>query len=191
MGSDHTLSEEIYQELYKDITQRKLKSGQNLTLNMLKDRFKVSHTPIREALTRLAADGLVSYSANKGMKVIEFSEVEIREIFQFTAELESVAIRLCKDAFTLAPLTKELEHIISEETAAMETKDIERWEAVGGYFHNVFYKYSGNRFLVEASNRTGARMELMSNIYSTQGNLIDIHHRHVEIFKAIKERDFD
>ncbi|MBQ6582578.1 MAG: GntR family transcriptional regulator [Mogibacterium sp.] len=191
MGTDPTLSERIYDELYRDITRRRLKCGQNLTLNMLKEHFNVSHTPIREALTRLAADGLVSYSTNKGMKVIEFSEVEIREIFQFTAELETVAIKLCSNSFTLAPLTSELEHIIQEESEALKTGDIKRWESVAGKFHELFFTYSGNRYLVEASHRMGARMELMSNIYSKEERFTTIHQRHSEIYNAIKDRDFD
>ena len=48
-----TLSEQIYDELYHDITRQQLRCGQKLTLNMLKERFHVSHTPIREALMRL------------------------------------------------------------------------------------------------------------------------------------------
>lgn len=191
MATDYTLSERIYDELYDDITQRKLESGQNLTLNMLKERFNVSHTPIREALTRLAADGLVSYSANKGMKVMEFSEVEIREIFQFTAELEAAAIRLCEQAFTLAPLTSELENIIREEAESLRDNNEELMDSSFGRFHSTFFKYSGNRYLLEASYRMGARMELMSNIYTTVDRLQEIHTRHTDIFRAIQNRDFE
>lgn len=81
MGTDSTLTNEIYNELYRAITHQELKPGQNLTLTMLKKQFNVSHTPIREALTRLSADGLVTCHPNKGMKVTDFSESEIREIF--------------------------------------------------------------------------------------------------------------
>ena len=69
-----TLSEQIYDELYHDITRQQLRCGQKLTLNMLKERFHVSHTPIREALMRLAENGLVTYYSNCGVTVIEFEE---------------------------------------------------------------------------------------------------------------------
>ena len=55
-----TLSEQIYRELYQDITEQRLRCGQKLTLKMLKERFQVSHTPIREALVRLSENGLVT-----------------------------------------------------------------------------------------------------------------------------------
>ena len=55
-----TLSEQIYDELYHDITEQRLYCGQKLTLNMLKERFGVSHTPIREALMRLTTEDIAA-----------------------------------------------------------------------------------------------------------------------------------
>ena len=50
MSNKTTLSEQIYQELFHDITTQKLIFGQKLTLHDLKNRFQVSQTPVREAL---------------------------------------------------------------------------------------------------------------------------------------------
>ena len=73
MSNKITLSEQIYDELYHDITDQRLVCGQKLTLKVLKDRFNVSHTPIREALTRLSENGLVTYYSNCGVTVTEFT----------------------------------------------------------------------------------------------------------------------
>ena len=81
MGSKTTLSEQIYQELYQDITKQRLYCGQKLTLKELKERFGTSQTPIREALTRLTEDGLINYYSNLGVAVTEFTEADIRELF--------------------------------------------------------------------------------------------------------------
>jgi len=193
--NDTTLSEKLYHELYKDITEQRLVSGQKLTLNMLKERFNVSHTPIREALSRLVSDGLVTHSANRGMTVAEFSPSEVKEMFQFTAELEAMAVRLCGSSFAIAPMEAELEEVISKEKAALKDfpspESIDAFDSVAGDIHNVFYKYADNRFLSEAANRLGARMELMSNIYSTQDNFPQIHENHLRIYEAIRQRDFD
>ena len=96
MSNKITLSEQIYDELYHDITDQRLVCGQKLTLKVLKDRFNVSHTPIREALTRLSENGLVTYYSNCGVTVTEFTETDIREIFQFIGELDALAIQFCK-----------------------------------------------------------------------------------------------
>lgn len=191
MSTDITLSERIYYELYEDITKQRLVSGQKLTLSMLQERFNVSHTPIREALSRLTSDGLVTYYSNCGMKVTEFSEIEIREIFQFTAELEALAVKFCQKAFTLAPLTRDLKLTIEEEQRAIAENDIEGWKKVAGKIHEAFYTYSENRYLDEAAEKMGARMELMTHIYSNEETYLDIHNRHLNIFHSIEDKDFD
>ena len=68
-----TLSEQIYQILRNDILTQKIKCGEKLTLKVLQERFQVSSTPVREALTRLTQDQLVSYYSNIGVNVISFS----------------------------------------------------------------------------------------------------------------------
>ena len=112
MANSTTLSEQIYDELYHDITDQRLVCGQKLTLKMLKERFNVSHTPIREALTRLSENGLVTYYSNCGVTVRQFTESDIRQIFQLIGELDALAIQFCKNSFSEAPLVFELEQII-------------------------------------------------------------------------------
>ena len=104
-----TLSEQIYDELYHDITDQRLVCGQKLTLKVLKDRFNVSHTPIREALMRLAENGLVTYYSNCGVTVTEFTETDIRQLFQFIGELDSMAILFCQNNFNQVPLLMDLQ----------------------------------------------------------------------------------
>ena len=191
MSTDNTLTNEIYNELYHAITHQELKPGQNLTLTMLKKQFNVSHTPIREALTRLSADGLVTYLPNKGMKVVNFSEGEVRELFQFTAELEVMALRFCTNAFTMAPLIDALESVVETERESLAKGDYDTWGAASGKFHDLFYKYSDNQFLDETAEKMGARMELMSYMYSKEGTESEIYQRHVGIYEAVKDKDYE
>ena len=72
-----TLSERVYTSIYDDITGLKLRCGQKLTLKSLAEMYEVSYTPIREALSRLSENGLVTYYSNCGVKVIEFSDDDI------------------------------------------------------------------------------------------------------------------
>ena len=88
-----TLSEQIYQILRNDILTQKIKCGEKLTLKILQERFQVSSTPIREALTRLTQDQLVSYYSNIGVNVIRFTSEDLREIYSFMGDLDGLAIR--------------------------------------------------------------------------------------------------
>ena len=89
-----TLSEQIYLILRQDILTQEIKCGQRLTLQSLKERFNVSHTPIREALTRLLEDDLVTYYSNVGVTVIDLTADDVREIFQLSGDLDCLALRL-------------------------------------------------------------------------------------------------
>lgn len=191
MKKNSTLSEKIYDELYKDIIDRNLVSGQKLTLNMLKERFNVSHTPIREALTRLAENGLVTYYSNCGVSVTEFSEEDIKEIFQFMGELDALAVQFCKNSFSQIPLFYELEEIIEKEKKAVEEDDMLLWKNCSEDIHVVFYNHAGNRYLNESAAKIRARVELLSTTYYDNENIKKIHESHLEIYTAVQNKDFD
>lgn len=191
MDKEKTLSERIYGELYKEITSGVLAQGQKLSLPMLKERFGVSHTPIREALSRLTAEGLATYQTNCGMRVAKLSKEEIREIFQFSAELEATAVRLLRMNFSSAPMLREMEGLIQSEREIVERKDFETWMALRDTIHNVIYRYCGNRYLVEAAERIGARMELMNFCYANEETFEEIYRRHVAVYEALRDGDYD
>ena len=88
-----TLPEQIYRVLREDILYQRIPCGSKLTLQSLRDRFGVSHTPIREALTRLIEDHLVSYYSNVGVSVISLDDRDIKEIFELSYELDCIAIK--------------------------------------------------------------------------------------------------
>ena len=71
-----------------------------LRQEQLSERFGVSRTPIREALRRLAAHGLVSFTPNRGVRVRTLSRDELREAFLVRAELESLATELAVPRMT-------------------------------------------------------------------------------------------
>ncbi len=186
-----TLSEQIYEELYHDITDQRLKCGQKLTLKMLKDRFGVSHTPIREALTRLSENGLVTYYSNCGVTVTEFSEADIQQIFQFIGELDAIAIEFCRNSFSKAPLLYELEQIIESGNRLLMENKISQWKNYSEEFHTTFYKYAQNRYLNDAAKRIRAKIEVLSCMYYQPSNISEINRNHEIIYHAIRENDFE
>lgn len=190
MSSKQTLSEQIYNELYHDITDQRLVCGQKLTLKVLKERFQVSHTPIREALTRLAENGLVTYYSNCGVTVTEFEECDIREIYQFIGELDAMAIQFCKNTFTQAPLLFELEDIIKCGNEQLEKGDILHWKEYSEEFHVAFYRHAGNHYLNDAAKKVRAKIEVLSCMYYQQPNVEKINEGHIQIYHCVKEGNF-
>lgn len=191
-----TLSEQIYNSLKQDILSQKIAMGQKLTLQVLKDHFQVSHTPIREALTRLAEDGLVTYYSNRGVTVTTFTKQDIRELYQFMGELDAMAIQFCKLTYSHELLLYELresmtENALPEESTGSGQNDLIRQKQSSDHFHFIFYKYAENTYLNQAAEKLRARIELISNQYYHEENIGAIERHHMEIYKAVEAKDYD
>ena len=76
----------------------RLAPGARLVECDLTSRFAVSRGPVREALRRLAAEGLIEHVPNRGAVVRRRSAREIRELFQIRVEMEALAARLAANA---------------------------------------------------------------------------------------------
>src|SRR5215831_5496557 len=84
----------VYEALRQAIVDREFDPGEPLTEEDLSRRFKVSRTPVREALAKLERDHLVRVVPKKGAFVRTMSHEEIRELYQIREVLETLAVRL-------------------------------------------------------------------------------------------------
>ena len=92
--SDGTKADDIALALEEAIVSGEIPPGSTLRQEHLSEQFQVSRTPVREALRRLAALGLVSFEPNRGVRVRMLSLDEIREAFMVRAELEGLATEI-------------------------------------------------------------------------------------------------
>ena len=191
MTNKQTLSDQIYDMLRKDIISQKINCGQKLTLQTLKSQFNVSHTPIRQALTRLSEDGLVTYFSNCGVSVVTFTREDIKQLYQFIGELDVLAIQFCKLSYAQEPLLFELEEIINKCISLLKDNNITEWKAYSDNFHYIFYKYAENHYLNESAQKLRAKIELISNLYYSEENVEKIQESHTIIYQSIQAKDFD
>ena len=92
--TDHgRLRQKIVEKLLADVFRGRLSAGRHLVTQELADRFKVSHTPIREALKQLEVEGLVEHVPYRGVRVVEFSIDDVEDIYAMRTVLESLAAR--------------------------------------------------------------------------------------------------
>lgn len=186
-----TLSEKIYQELYQDIITQRLACGRRLTLKELKDRFQVSHTPIREALTRLSEIGLVSYYSNRGVTVIDFTEQDITEIYMMASELDAIAVKFSNRAASNSILCHELQECLQRGDALLAEGNPEAWDEASDAFHALFYRYADNRYLDESSRTVRVKIDLLSNIcYQNPQEARRVQESHREICASVLKGSF-
>jgi GntR family transcriptional regulator of vanillate catabolism len=92
-----TSTTEVAELLRERILSGEIPPGSQLQQIPLSEELGVSRTPIREALTVLAKDGLVTYEPNRGYKVRSFSMEDVIAAFDVRARLESLACKVCAE----------------------------------------------------------------------------------------------
>ncbi len=85
------LHAEVLIKLREMIVSGEFQPGSRIVERLLCERLKISRTPLREAVKVLAAEGLVELLPNRGARVADFREHDIRETFEVMAALESLA----------------------------------------------------------------------------------------------------
>src|SRR6266404_5502156 len=131
MTLDTTKADDIALVIEEAIVAGELEPGTVLRQEQLSEQFNVSRTPIREALRRLAALGLVSFVPNRGVRVRTISREDLHEAFMVRAELESLATEVAASKITPEDL-EELDEVekqfsrISQELRSREPGDERR-----------------------------------------------------------------
>src|SRR4029079_12770887 len=100
MSLASTKADDIALVIEEAIVSGELAPGTVLRQEQLSERFNVSRTPIREALRRLAALGLVDFHAHRGVRVRTIQREELHEAFLVRAELEALATELAAQRVT-------------------------------------------------------------------------------------------
>ena len=100
MATVGTKADDLALALEEAIVSGEIAPGTVLRQEQLSEQYRVSRTPVREALRRLAALGLVSFVPNRGVRVRTLSREELREAFLVRAELESLATELATPRIT-------------------------------------------------------------------------------------------
>lgn len=138
-----SLSEKVYRMLMESITNGSLPAGTELREQHLAKKMDVSATPVREALRRLASDGLVEMIPYHGAVVRTLNREEIREAYACREVLERLAVKEC-----IAHLTKEdinaLYRLVDDFKSAEGIYDIAE---TSQRFDEYIYQLSGNQTL--------------------------------------------
>ena len=186
MDLKKTLSEQIYEILRNDILTQAIPCGSKLTLKILQERFQVSSTPIREALTRLTEEQLASYYSNIGVSVVSLDERDVKEIYQFMGDLDSLAVSYASLYPDQEPILGELRENLSLMDACGLSSP--KWQDLSDRFHLIFYDYCQNSRLVHSAERMRSQMSILAYQYEKQAPKQDLilneHHMIFRLYEA-------
>lgn len=187
-----TMSEFIYANLKEAIINGKLKANQRIREKELAGRFRVSRTPVREAVLRLAAEGFVHIDSFRSPVVKEISYKELKEIYEVLGALDRLAVSLAIDNLTLKEI-KKLEQLEKKMEKNCLLISIEKYMELNVAFHNEIWKAVLNKLLVETLH--SVRDKLLRYNYAQifafkkSGALERSMQQHRELLKAITAKD--
>lgn len=184
-----TIKDAVARKLREEILMGILTPGQDLNLRELANRFKCSITPIREALSTLDGEGLISIDRHKTVKVIKLDPKEIEEIFEIRTLLEGYACGVAVSNINDRILEK-LRTNIGEQEVSNGKKNYNKFFRLNHEFHKEIYECTNQSVLIEMITMLRNRTFHYVKTYTVLLNRCEMAiSEHKEIFNAILERN--
>ena len=189
-SSNAPLSGILFRQIQKDILTGELIAGEKLTEQRICDRYKVSRTPVREALRQLEKESLIENIPNRGAFVIGFSNQDILDMFDLRASYEVLAVEWAIERMT----DKELE-AFEETFEFMEfytmKKDIEKMLNININFHRNLHHATHNRMIQQtlSSYQLYIKYTNRRTYDNPEEYLSTVLEEHRRIFEAVKSRN--
>ena len=178
---------DISQRIIDAVLAQKLAPGTRLGEQPLALLFDCSRTIVREALTRLAARGIVTVSARRGWYLIAPSREEAREAFEARRVIELGLLR-GRRALDKPALTRLKKHL-AQEKAALRGDDVGARSFLLGDFHVCLAECLGNSLLADTLRDYTARTTLIAMLYQSSHEAAQSCQEHVAIVAALERGD--
>ena len=157
--SNTLLGARAYRALWNGIVAGRIEPGAQLRPDTIAEELDISTTPVREALHRMEADGLIVKQPYRGWFVREFTELEVRELYEMRAALECLSVRLACERITDDEVAWLREHQSVGE-AAVKTRDMDAYRIYNRDLHAAIMVAARNSYLSSAM----AQLSLQSQV---------------------------
>ncbi|MBP1933560.1 GntR family transcriptional regulator [Ammoniphilus resinae] len=184
-----TLKEKAYYEIRKLILNGVLKPGEFLTERELVERLKMSRTPIRSAMERLEAEGLINNSPNKGPIVAEISLKRAVDIYDFRIALESHVVKKLAVTQWDEESYRRLTDNLAEQKRFLDEKNDVEFTKKDAEFHQELAAIYGNEEIIEMMEKIQDRLQLLAlRVFRKDSlRLQRYYDDHVEILELISK----
>ncbi len=194
-GETNTLAAQAFRQIRGDIISGALAPGMKLHAERLKAQYDIGSSPLREALTRLTANGLVTSEGQKGFRVVDVSLQELSDITRLRVQLE---VRGFLDSITHGDVEWEIDisanyrrliHAI-EELRSGDEGTSETWESVHRRFHLSLIQACGSPWLISFCHRLYEHFERYRRVFVEYTEISpEILAEHEKLLDAALKRD--
>ena len=186
-----TKSELAYEHLKASIVSLGLKPGDRINITTVAQMMGISEIPVREALTKLHSEGLVTMTPYVGFQVSKVSNKQILEKLEIKAELEVMATRKAAGRIDQEGI-EEIESTLEKMREAQRSKENLRYYSLYRQYALRMYKYAGNDSLYLAIQALFAETHAIATIYALAPDwgAYSIQ-THGQIWEMVKHGDAD
>ncbi len=182
-----------YEVIRNEIIEGRYAPGDRITETEIAATADVSRTPVREALHRLEAEGLIRFVPNQGAFVTSWGITEAEETFELRAMLESYAARLCAERASKEQ-TARLRSLAEEQLRESQKKRrrLNKIADLNSQFHETMLAAASSEQL-RASSASLSNAPLVFQTFRdySRENLIRSAQHHVEIVEALEAGNGD
>lgn len=183
-----SLGDRVYNDLRTAITLGEIRQGVVFNEADLIARYKVSSSPLREALTRLRQDGLVKVIARRGYTVTELSLKDFHELIQMRLIIEGAAAELAAPRITDEHIV-EMRRLSNTKLVVGDKASYRRFMQANQDFHEKIAEIADNGRLRRATSQIFDEIQRLLFADIGQGDDEELEHDHDEIIEALALRD--
>lgn len=182
------ISDQVYDHLRDEILTGRFAPGQRLNLEELVERLNISKMPVKEAIGRLATEGLLDVQAQRGTFVSRVEPRDLAETFEVRRALEMLAGELAVAHVTKADLEKLRGLIAAMEKSTAVAQHLE----LNFEFHGLLVELARNRKLSETYHRLRVPIQVAAIHYRSENwtaRLAQEQKEHRAIVRALEQKD--
>jgi DNA-binding GntR family transcriptional regulator len=180
------LGQGAYDRIRAAIRDGSLPPGLRLTEADLATRFGVSRTPVRQAMARLEAEGLLTAEPKRGLSVTRPDHHQVVELYVMREILEGAAARLAAQHASETEIAA-MEELVEAEPASFQ--DPAALSEINQRLHGLLYLAAHNRYLLRGLGQISATIALLPTLLTLEGRAVQAHAEHLAILAAMKRRD--
>ena len=183
-------TEQIYKVLLADIIKGELYQGQRLIEKELINEYKISKTPLREALRKLEKIGIVKYNVNCGYLIRRVLRKDAEEIYDLREIIDCLSVRKIIENITEGKI-KKIKNINNDMEACIKNNEKEKYIELDKKMHKLLTKLSDNERLMEIGENLNYQISMLlkTSINLPGRGMKQSFEEHVNIFNAILNKD--
>ncbi|MEC5385277.1 GntR family transcriptional regulator [Uliginosibacterium sp. H3] len=179
-------ADRVYEAIYAAVLDHRLAPGSRLREEELASTFAVSRTLVRQALHRLAQDGVIVLRPNRGAQVPEPTRRDGEHVFDARRVIECEVVRRIAGKLSAEQMS-ELRGLVAAEDRAVHSGNRQEAIRLSGEFHLRLAQMSGNPIFVRVLDELLPTTSLLMALYKAPGEAMCVAHSHGLLLQTLEE----